>query len=146
MCIIAPKTRQMSLKWEALLMKSSYLSRGASTLPARACLVNAVAVNVIKVLLRLEVSVKNGFLKPNGRRYGFLSFTVYTDKKENLIFLIYREIQSGAVAKSYMTNGLLNPHIWGNIFAFPHILHRKPFLCSSYMTVSPRADLEVINS
>jgi hypothetical protein len=31
----------------------------------------------------------------------------YTDKKENLIFLIYREIQSGAVAKSYMTNGLL---------------------------------------
>jgi hypothetical protein len=29
----------------------------------------------------------------------------YTDKKENLIFLIYREIQSGAVAKSYMRKG-----------------------------------------
>jgi hypothetical protein len=42
-----------------------------------------------------------------------------TDKKENQIFLIYKEIQSGAVAKSYMTNGLL---IWGNICAFPHIL------------------------
>jgi hypothetical protein len=27
---------------------------------------------------------------------------VYTDKKENQIFLIYKEIQSGAVAKSYM--------------------------------------------
>jgi hypothetical protein len=26
----------------------------------------------------------------------------YTDKKENKIFHIYREIQSGAVAKSYM--------------------------------------------
>jgi hypothetical protein len=26
----------------------------------------------------------------------------HTDKKENLIFLINREIQSGAVAKSYM--------------------------------------------
>jgi hypothetical protein len=26
----------------------------------------------------------------------------YTDKEENKIFLIYREIQSGAVAKSYM--------------------------------------------
>jgi hypothetical protein len=26
----------------------------------------------------------------------------YTDKKENQIFLIYREIQSGAVAKSYI--------------------------------------------
>jgi hypothetical protein len=33
---------------------------------------------------------------------------IYTDKKENKIFLIYKEIpQKGAVAKSYMTNGLL---------------------------------------
>jgi hypothetical protein len=30
-----------------------------------------------------------------------------TDKKENLIFLIYKEIQNGAVAMSYMTNDLL---------------------------------------
>ncbi len=30
----------------------------------------------------------------------------YTDKKENQIFLIYKEIQNGSVAKSYMTNGL----------------------------------------
>jgi hypothetical protein len=29
-------------------------------------------------------------------------FTRHTDKKENQIFLIYREIQSGAVAKSYI--------------------------------------------
>jgi hypothetical protein len=36
-----------------------------------------------------------------------------TDKKENKIFLIYKEIQSGAVTKSYMTNGLL---IYGEIF------------------------------
>jgi hypothetical protein len=37
--------------------------------------------------------------------------------KENKIFLIYKEIQSGAVAKLYMTNGLL---IYGEIFAhFP---------------------------
>jgi hypothetical protein len=28
--------------------------------------------------------------------------SMYTDKKENKIFLIYKEIQSGAVAKSYM--------------------------------------------
>jgi hypothetical protein len=35
-------------------------------------------------------------------------------KKENLIFLIYKTIQIGAVAKSYMTNGLL---ISGEIFA-----------------------------
>ncbi len=31
----------------------------------------------------------------------------YTDKKENKIFLIYKEIQSGAVAKSNMRKGSL---------------------------------------
>ncbi len=50
-------------------------------------------------------------------------------KNEIQIFLIYKEIQNGAVAKSYMTNG--PPHIWGNIGAFPHILGSS----SSYMTV-----------
>jgi hypothetical protein len=30
-----------------------------------------------------------------------------TDKKENRIFLIFKELQKGSVAKSYMTNGLL---------------------------------------
>jgi hypothetical protein len=32
---------------------------------------------------------------------------IYTDKKENKIFLIFKDFQKGAVAKSYMTNGLL---------------------------------------
>jgi hypothetical protein len=41
--------------------------------------------------------------------------SIYTDKKENQIFLIYKEIQKGAVAKSYMTNGLL---IYGEIHYF----------------------------
>ncbi len=51
----------------------------------------------------------------------------YNDKKENQIFLICEEIQNGAVAKSYMTNGLL---IYGEIFA--HFL-----ICSSsYMTAT----------
>ncbi len=31
----------------------------------------------------------------------------YADKKENKIFLLYKKVQKGAVAKSYMTNGLL---------------------------------------
>ncbi len=31
----------------------------------------------------------------------------YVDDKENKIYLIYKEIQKGEVAKSYMTNGLL---------------------------------------
>jgi hypothetical protein len=34
--------------------------------------------------------------------------------KRKQIFLIYKEIQNGEVAKSYMTNGLL---IYGEIFA-----------------------------
>jgi hypothetical protein len=38
----------------------------------------------------------------------------HTDKKENQIFLICKEIHNGAVANSYMTNGLL---IYGEIFA-----------------------------
>jgi hypothetical protein len=36
-----------------------------------------------------------------------LRFGLYTDKKENQIFLIYKEIQNGAVAKSYMRKGYL---------------------------------------
>jgi hypothetical protein len=39
---------------------------------------------------------------------------LYTDEKENKVFLIYEEIQNGAVAKSYMTNSLL---IHGEIFS-----------------------------
>jgi hypothetical protein len=31
----------------------------------------------------------------------------YTDRKENQIFLIYKEIQSGSVAKSYMRKDFL---------------------------------------
>ncbi len=32
---------------------------------------------------------------------------MYTDKKENKFFLIYKEIQTGAVAKSYKRKGFL---------------------------------------
>ncbi len=42
------------------------------------------------------------------------SLLAYTDKKENQIFLIYKEIQNGADAKSFMNNGLL---IYSEIFA-----------------------------
>jgi hypothetical protein len=42
--------------------------------------------------------------------------SLFTDEKEKLMFLIYKEIQSGSVTKSNMTNGL----IYGEIFAnFP---------------------------
>ncbi len=38
---------------------------------------------------------------------GTTFFPKYTDKKENQIFLIYKEIQSGVVSKSYMRKGFL---------------------------------------
>ncbi len=40
-------------------------------------------------------------------------FCYYTDKNENKIVRIKKEIQNGAIAKSYMTNVLL---IYGEIF------------------------------
>jgi hypothetical protein len=46
-------------------------------------------------------------LLANGDKGIEIVYAVYTDKKENQMFLIYKEIQGGAVAKSYMTNGLL---------------------------------------
>ncbi len=34
-------------------------------------------------------------------------YLLYTDKKRNKIFLIYKETQTGAIAKSYMKKGFL---------------------------------------
>jgi len=46
-------------------------------------------------------------LKLSHYRLWLHSVTCHTDKKEKKIFLIYMEIQSGAVAKSYMRKGFL---------------------------------------
>jgi hypothetical protein len=46
------------------------------------------------------------------------SLIQHTDKKENQIFLVYKGIQNGAVAKSF-EEGL--PNICGNAQIFPHI-------------------------
>ncbi len=40
-------------------------------------------------------------------QYSTLSWLLYTDEKENEIFLIYMEIQMGSVAKSSMRKGFL---------------------------------------
>jgi len=40
----------------------------------------------------------------------------YNDTKENKIFLIYKEIQMGSGAESYMGKGL--PNTWGNAQIF----------------------------
>jgi hypothetical protein len=54
-----------------------------------------------------------------------------TDKKENQIFLIYKEIQSGAVAKSYMRKGFL---IYEGKCANISPYMRRPFLIYEFAT------------
>ncbi len=53
-------------------------------------------------------------------------------KKKIKIFLIYKEIQNGAVAKSYMTNGLLITYLGKYLRISSHI--RKPFLIYNFAT------------
>ncbi len=55
----------------------------------------------------------------------FQKIMYYTDKKENKIFLIYKEIQKGAVANSYIVKYLrISSYI------------RKPFLIYDFATAS----------
>jgi hypothetical protein len=56
----------------------------------------------------------------------------YTDKKENQIFLTYKEIQNGAVAKSYMTNGPASSYMGKYLHISSYI--RKPFLMHDFAT------------
>jgi hypothetical protein len=56
----------------------------------------------------------------------------FTDKKENHVYLIYKEIQSGAIAKSYMTNGLL-PSYMGKYLRVSSYM-RKPFIIYDFAT------------
>jgi hypothetical protein len=56
----------------------------------------------------------------------------YTDKKEHQIFLIFKEIQSGEVAKSYMTNALLILYAGKYLRISSYI--RKPFLIYDFAT------------
>jgi hypothetical protein len=54
-----------------------------------------------------------------------------TDKKENQIFLIYKEIQSGAVSKSYMRKGFLICEEMQNISTYM----RRPLVIYDFATV-----------
>jgi hypothetical protein len=55
-------------------------------------------------LTRVDPALHSQPQKP-GRRH--TTYIPYTDKKEKKIFLIYKEIQNGAVAKSYIRKGFL---------------------------------------
>jgi hypothetical protein len=65
------------------------------------------------------------------------NFFSCTDKKEKKIFLIYKEIQMGAVAKSFTRkNFLIYEEMRKYLFIYEEVVSN----------VSPRADLEDINS
>ena len=57
---------------------------------------------------------------------------LYTDKKENQIFLMFKEILSGEVSKSYMTNGLLILYAGNYLRILSYI--RKSFLIYYFAT------------
>jgi hypothetical protein len=57
---------------------------------------------------------------------------VHSDKKENKIVLIQKEIQSGAAAKSYMTNSLLRDEEYLRISSYM----RKPFFIYDFSTAT----------
>ncbi len=63
---------------------------------------------------------------PSAQQNGNNPIILCTDKKDNQIFLIYEEIQNGAFAKLYMTDGLL---IYGEIFAH-FLIHPHVWLCN----------------
>ncbi len=56
----------------------------------------------------------------------------HTDKEENQIFLIYKEIQSGAVAKSYMRKGFLIQEEMRKYF--PYMRTRRPLVIYDFAT------------
>jgi hypothetical protein len=55
----------------------------------------------------------------------------YTDKKENQIFLINNDIQTGAVAKSYMRKGFL---IYEEIYIYLTIYMRRSLVIYDFAT------------
>jgi hypothetical protein len=57
---------------------------------------------------------------------------MYTDKKEKQIFLIYKEIQSGAVAKSYMRKGSLICEEMRKYFTIQYM--RRPLVIYDFAT------------
>jgi hypothetical protein len=63
-------------------------------------------------------------MSPNAGESCGVSANEYTDKKENEIFLLYKEIQNGAVGKSYVRKGFL---IYEKIRKYLNI-HEEPLV------------------
>jgi hypothetical protein len=59
---------------------------------------------------------------------------LYTDKKENQIFLIYEKIQNGAVAKSCMTSVMASSYMYMGKYLRISSYSSKPFLIYYFAT------------
>jgi hypothetical protein len=57
--------------------------------------------------MSLQITIFSYLSKSHTLFHIFTNLPSYTDKKEKKIFLIYKEIQNGAVAKLYMRKGFL---------------------------------------
>jgi hypothetical protein len=66
------------------------------------------------------------------RTWTFYIYLGYTDKKENQIFLIFKEMQSGAVAKLYMRKGFLIHEECANISPYM----RRPLVIYDFAIAS----------
>ncbi len=86
--------------------------------------------NWVKTITGFTIKKREGTVQSNLQ--GKTSSAVSTDKKEKKIFLIYKEIQTGAVAKSYMMNAFLIYEKCANIQSYL----RSP-LVIQYMTLQP---------
>jgi hypothetical protein len=64
---------------------------------------------------------------------------VYTDKKENQIFLIYKEIQSGADAKSYIRKRFVIQYMRKCANISPYM--RRPLVIYDFATAPFRISL-----
>ncbi len=71
---------------------------------------------------------------PSSPPFSVHSSTKYTDKKENEIFHFYKEIQMGAVSKSYMRKGfLIYEEMRKYLVIYEEVVATAPFWISLYM-------------
>jgi hypothetical protein len=108
--------RMEQLQSHILLTASSYMGKylRISSYIRKPCLVHDFATAPLKISLYIKkmlfsfLSVCWHVIKGcHSSRINVLSNATCTDKKDNQIFLIYKENQSGAAAKSYMRKGFL---------------------------------------
>jgi hypothetical protein len=92
------------LFWEYLFLIFGYCFFAVHTQVHLPCLQARPSLHILPTLHPASMG-KHNYLPPPPPIATLLSLC--TEKEENKIFLIHKDIQKGSVAKPYMTNGLL---------------------------------------